>query len=124
MLSSSRSPRRVALITVLIASPLLLPILLPSLFNTPDPADPSNYMESFVTATGRTMHGRGSSHASSSRAAGKAPAVPQKWVSKASGSKKKRLKTTTDVVEPESLTYYESDSNPDSELELLQAGGQ
>ena len=34
------------------------------------------------------------------------------------------MKTTTDVVEPESLTYYESDSNPDSELELLQAGGQ
>ena len=81
-------------------------------------------MESFVTATGRTMRGRGSSHASSSRAAGKAPAVPQKQVSKASGSKRKRLKTTTDVVEPESFTYHESDSNPDSELELLQAGGQ
>ena len=30
---------------------------------------------------------------------------------------------TTDVVEPESFTYHESDSNPNSELELLQAGG-
>ena len=29
------------------------------------------------------------------------------------------MKTTTDVVEPESLTYHESDSNPDSELEPL-----
>ena len=26
---------------------------------------------------------------------------------------------TTDVVEPESLTYYESKSNPDFELKLL-----
>jgi hypothetical protein len=31
---------------------------------------------------------------------------------------------TTDAVNPESFTYHESDSNPDSELELLQAGGQ
>ena len=53
-LSLSRRPCRVALITVLIASPLLLPILLPSLLNPPNPADPSNYIESFVTATGRT----------------------------------------------------------------------
>jgi hypothetical protein len=61
-------------------------LLLPeaSLFNTPDPADPSNYIESFVTATGRTTRGRGSSYALSSRAAGKAPAIPQKRVSKGS----------------------------------------
>ena len=62
-------------------------------------------MESFVTVTGRTTYGGGSSHASSSRAAGKAPAVPQKRVSKASGSKRRmRLKMTADVVDTESLT--------------------
>ena len=94
------------------------------MFNTPDPADPFNYTESFVTATGQTTRGRGSSHALSGRAADKAPTIPQKQVSEAFGSKRKRLKTTTDVVEPESFTYHESDSNPDSELELLQAGGQ
>jgi hypothetical protein len=55
----SRCPRRVALV----ASPLLLP----SLFNT------ANSIENFATATGRTTRVGGSSYASSSRAAGKAP---------------------------------------------------
>ena len=60
--------------------------------------------------------GGGGSSASSSRAAGKAPAVPQKRVSKASsGKKRKRLKTTTGSVEPESLTYYESTSASERE---------
>ena len=68
-------PYRAALITALITSPLPQPILLPLLFNPPNPADPSNYMESFVTATSRTTRGGGSSHALSSCAAGKAPAI-------------------------------------------------
>ena len=75
-------------------------------------------MESFVTVTSRTTRGGGSSHASSSRAAGKAPAVPQKRVSKASGSRrKKRPKTTIDIIKLKSLTYHVLNSN--SELELL-----
>ena len=45
-------------------------------------------MEGFIIITGQIMRGGGSSSASSSRAAGKAPAVPQKRVSKASGGKK------------------------------------
>jgi len=78
-------------------------------------------MEGFVTTTGRATRGGGSNHASSSRAAGKAPAIPQKRVSKASSSRKrKRPKTTTDPIEPEPLTYHESDPNPDSELELIE----
>src|SRR5277367_2475038 len=77
-------------------------------------------MESSVTATGRTTRGGGSSHASSSRAAGKAPAVPQKRVSKASsGRKQKRQKTRTNAVEPESLTYRESESESEPEPPLL-----
>jgi hypothetical protein len=75
-LSSSRRPRRVALITVLIAPPLLLPILLPLLFNPPNPTNPSNYIESFITTTGRITRGGGNSHVLSSRAIGKAPAIP------------------------------------------------
>ena len=66
------------------------------------------------------MCGGGSSHASSSRAAGKAPAVPQKRVSKASGGRKqKRQKTKTNTVEPESLTYHESESESEPEPLLL-----
>ena len=56
-ISLSRRPRRVALITVLIALPLLLPILLPSLLNPSNPANPSNYIESFITATKRRTEG-------------------------------------------------------------------
>ena len=75
-------------------------------------------MESFITVTSWTTRGGGSSHASSSRAAGKAPAVPQKRVSKASGGRRrKRPKTTVDVIELESLTYHEPES--DSKPELL-----
>ena len=93
----------------LIASPLLLPSFLPSLFYT------ANTMESFVTATGRITRGGGSSHANSSHATGKAPAVPQKRASKASGGRRrKRPKTTINTIkpepEPESLTYHESES--------------
>jgi hypothetical protein len=66
------------------------------------------------------MEQGGSSHASGGRAVGKAPDDPQKRVSKASGCKRRRrLKTTVDVVEPEFLTYHESNSNPDSELKPL-----
>ena len=75
-LSLSRSPCCVALITILIASPLLLPILLPLLFNTPNPANSFNYMESFITITGQITRGRGNSHALSSRAADKASIIP------------------------------------------------
>ena len=46
-------------------------------------------MEGFVTTIGRATRGGGSNHVSSSRAAGKAPAVPQKRVSKAFGNRKK-----------------------------------
>jgi len=98
-------PHRVALITTLIALPLLLPLLLPSSFNTTDP------MDSFVPVTSQSTRRGGSSHISSSRAAGKAPAVPQKHTSKASGSRKrKRLKTTANTIDLESLTYYKSES--------------
>jgi len=62
--------------------PSLLPSLLPLLFNAAD------YMEGFIIITGQIMRGGGSSSASSSRAAGKAPAIPQKRISKASGGKK------------------------------------
>ena len=64
-------------------------------------------MESFVTATGRTMRGGDSSHASSSCAAGKAPVpIPQKRISKASGGRRrKRPKKTAGTIEPESLAY-------------------
>lgn len=75
-LSSLRCPCRVALITILIAPYLLLPILLPLLFNPPNPPNPSNYIESFITTTGQTTRGGGSSHALSSRAIGKAPTIP------------------------------------------------
>ena len=54
----------------LIALPPLSPLLLPLLFNTVNP------IESSVTITGRITRGGGSSYAGSSRAAGKAPAVP------------------------------------------------
>ena len=54
----------------LIALPLLSPLLLPLLFNTTNP------IESSVTITSRIMRRGGSSHASSSRAAGKAPTIP------------------------------------------------
>ena len=54
----------------LIALPPLSPLLLPLLFNTANP------IESSVTTTGRTTREGGSSYASSSRAAGKAPTVP------------------------------------------------
>jgi hypothetical protein len=81
-------------------------------------------MESLVTIASRMTRGGGSSHASSSRAAGKAPAIPQKRVSKASGGKRrKRLKTTANTIEPEpepepepeSLTYHESESEAEPE---------
>jgi len=111
-------PYRVTLITALITPPLPLPILLPLLFNPSNPPNPSNYIESFITITGRITRGGGSSYVSSSRAIGKAPAIPQKQVSKASSSRrKKRLKTTADTIKPESLTYYKLNSN--SKLELL-----
>jgi hypothetical protein len=75
-------------------------------------------MESFVTVTSQTTREGGSSHASSSRAVGKAPAVPQKRVSKASGGRRRKCpKTLVDVIELESLTYHEPES--DSEPELL-----
>jgi len=75
-------------------------------------------MDSFIPVTSRLTHRGGSSHTSSSRAAGKAPAVPQKRVSKASsGRKQKCLKTTADTIDLESLTYYESE--PESEPEPL-----
>jgi hypothetical protein len=75
-------------------------------------------MESFITVTGRTIRRGRSSHILSSRAIGKAPAVPQKRVSKASGSRRMKCpKTTADTIKPESLTYHELNSN--SELELL-----
>ena len=54
----------------LIALPPLLPLLLPLLFNTANP------IESSVTITGRITRRGGSSYASSSRTAGKAPAIP------------------------------------------------
>ena len=73
-------------------------------------------MDSFVTVTGRLTRGGGSSHASSSRAAGKAPAVPQKRVSKvSSGRKRKCLKTTANTIDLESLTYHESESESEPE---------
>jgi len=105
--SLSRRPHRV----VLIALPLLLFIYCPYcsilsilLFS----------IESFVTITDRASRRGGSSYASSSRARGKAPAVPQKRISKVStGRKRKRAKTTADIVKVESLTYHE----PESELE-------
>ena len=75
-LSLSRRPRRVALITILIAPPLLLPILLPLLFNPSNPTNPSNYIESFITTTGQITRGGGSSYILSSRAIGKAPTIP------------------------------------------------
>lgn len=99
-------PHRVILITAFIASPLLLlSSLLHSLFDTADP------MDSFVTVTGRSTRGGGSSYASSSRAAGKAPAIPQKRVSnRSSGRKRKHSKMTANMIDLESLTYHESES--------------
>jgi len=77
-------------------------------------------MEGFVTTTGRATRGGGSNYALSSRAAGKAPAIPQKRVSKASGSRKrKRLKITADPIKPEPLTYHESNPNSNSKPELI-----
>ena len=60
----------------------------------------------------------GSSYALSSCAVGKAPAIPYKRCSKASGGRKrKRLKTTANVIEVEAepLTYYEPESKPEQE---------
>ena len=75
-------------------------------------------MESFVTVTDWRLCGGGSSYASSSRTKGKAPAVPQKRISKGSGGRRrKRAKTTVDAARAESLTYHEVES--DSELEAL-----
>jgi len=72
-------------------------------------------MDSFVNVTGRSSRGGGSSYASSSRA-GKAPAVPKRRISKASGGRKrKRLKTTVNTTDLESLTYYESESESEPE---------
>jgi len=86
-------------------SSLFLSILLPLLFNPPNPPNPSNYIEILVTVTGRTTRRGSGNYVLSSRAAGKAPAVPQKRVSKASsGGKRKRLKTTIDVIRLESLS--------------------
>jgi hypothetical protein len=65
-----------ALVTALNTAPLLLlllPLILPLLFY---PLNPLNLMESFVTITGQTTRGGGSSRALSSRTPGKAPAVP------------------------------------------------
>jgi hypothetical protein len=64
-----------ALITTLIASPLPLPILLFLLFNPPNPTNPSNYIESFITTTGQTTRRGGSSYVLSSYTAGKAPTI-------------------------------------------------
>jgi len=79
-------------------------------------------MESFVTVTNQQPHGGGSSHASSSRIKGKAPAVPQKRINKgSSGRRRKRAKTTVDAAAAESLTYHEveSDSEPEAPAEAL-----
>jgi hypothetical protein len=79
-------------------------------------------MESFVTVTDRRSRGGGSSHASSSRTKGKAPAVPQKRINKGSGGRRrKRAKTTVDAAGAESLTYHEveSDSEPEVPAEAL-----
>jgi len=74
-------------------------------------------MDSFINVTGRLSRGGGSSHASSS-CASKAPAVPKRRISKASGGRKrKRLKITVNTTNLESLTYYKSKSK--SELEPL-----
>ncbi len=73
-------------------------------------------MESFVTVTDRRSRGGGSSHASSSRTKGKAPAVPQKRINQGSGGRRrKRAKTTVDAAGVESLTYYKVklDSKPE-----------
>jgi len=75
-------------------------------------------MENFVTVTGRSTRAGGSSHASSSCAAGKAPAIPHKRCSKASGGRKrKRPKTTANAIEVEAepLTYHEPESEPEQE---------
>ena len=78
-------------------------------------------MESIVTVTSQASRGGGSSHASSSHTTGKAP-IPQKRISKASGGRRrKRLKTTTDTIKPESLTYQEPESKPELEPLLLSA---
>lgn len=94
-------------------------------------------MDSYVISTGQTTRGGGSnhasssraagkapavtltrgggsSHASSSRAAGKAPAVPRKRVKGSSNRKQKRCKTADREIDPESLTYIESESEPGS----------
>ncbi len=62
--------------------------------------------------TGRTTREDGSSHTSSSCAAGKAPAVPQKRISKASGGRKQKR-------QKESLTYHKSKSESEPEPPLL-----
>ena len=75
-------------------------------------------MENFITITGRLTRAGGSSHALSSRAAGKAPAIPYKRRSKTSGGRrKKRLKITADAIEVElePLTYYEPESESKQE---------
>ena len=65
-------------------------------------------------------HGGRSSGASSSCTTGKAPTVPQKCISKASsGKKRKRLKTTINTEELESLIYHESASAFKQELPPL-----
>ena len=72
-------------------------------------------MENFVTITGRLTRAGGSSYALSSYATGKAPTIPYKRYSKASSSRKrKRLKTTVNVIEVEAepLIYYEPKSKP------------
>jgi len=79
-------------------------------------------MENFITVTGRSTHAGGSSYALSSYAIGKAPAIPYKRYSKASGGRKrKRLKTTATVIEVEAepLTYYKPESKPKQEPLLL-----
>ena len=64
------------------------------------------------------MCGGGSNYVSSSRAAGKAPAVPWKCDSKAFSSRKwKCPKMTADTINQKSFTYCKSE--PKSELELL-----
>ena len=75
-------------------------------------------MENFITITGRSTRAGGSSHTSSSRAAGKAPTIPYKRYSKASGGRRrKHPKITANAieVEPEPLTYHESESESKQE---------
>ena len=72
-------------------------------------------MDSFVNVTGRSSRGGGSSHASSSRT-GKAPAVPQRRISKASGGRKRKCpKTIVNMIDLEALTYHESESKSEPE---------